>query len=155
MLIHYFIPFNELLHRIQDACDKFDGKLFRLGLSKKAVCCNKDCPKCGGNRCGYQKDTSGKKLDRRECCGWAILAHGEKCGSNANYKNVSRTYIVMISATLLQNTTVIKCIQEVNRNKAISFHFVQQLIQCSYPVSEIILFVFYFYINIHLFHVYY
>ena len=57
---------------------------------------------------------------------------GEKL--HASYKNVSRTYIVMISATLLHNTTVIKCIPEVNRNKANSFHFVQQLIQCSYPV---------------------
>ena len=137
MLIYHCIPFHELFHRIQDACDTFDGKPHRLGLFKKAVCCNKDCPKCGGKRCGRQKDTSGKKLDRRECCSWAILAHGEKCGSNANYKNVSRTYIVMISATLLHNTTVIKCILEVNRNKANSFHFVQQLIKCSYPVSEI------------------
>ena len=82
MLIHYFIPFHELLHRIQDACDKFDGKPFRYGLAMKAVCCNKDCPKCGGNRCGHQKDTSGKKLKRDDCCGRAILANGEKCGSN-------------------------------------------------------------------------
>ena len=65
----------------------------------------------------------------------SVAPMGEKL--HASYKNVSRTYIVMISATLLQNTTVIKCIPEVNRNKANSFHFVQQLIQCSYPVSKI------------------
>ena len=75
----HFIPVHLLLHRIQDACAKFNG-IFgdRFGTP---VCCNKKCPKCGGKNCGKWKDDKGKKFGNDQCCRWKIRKQGKKCGS--------------------------------------------------------------------------
>lgn len=58
-----------------------DGLPHRRFISK-SVCCHKDCPKCGGNDCGKQTDSSGKKLGPNECCGEAILKGDRICGEH-------------------------------------------------------------------------
>ena len=46
------------------------------------MCCHKDCPRCGGYRCGQQSDSSGKKLGRGKCCGYAIRKRDNVCGEH-------------------------------------------------------------------------
>jgi len=58
-----------------------DGLPHRRFISK-SVCCHKDCPRCGGNRCGRQTDSSGKKLGARNCCGTTILKREKVCGEH-------------------------------------------------------------------------
>jgi len=75
---------------IFDYCEKrdefcsgvsIDGLAHRRFISK-SVCCHKDCPRCGGNRCGQQTDSSGKKLGQRKCCGRTILKREKVCGEH-------------------------------------------------------------------------
>ena len=67
----------------QDVCSdaSVDGIAHRRFMSK-SVCCHKDCPRCGGNRCGQQTDSSGKKLGARKCCGRTILKREKVCGEH-------------------------------------------------------------------------
>jgi len=58
-----------------------DGLAHRRFISK-SVCCHKDCPICGGNKCGQQTDSSGKKLGARNCCGRIILKREKVCGKH-------------------------------------------------------------------------
>ena len=63
----------------QDVCLAHGGKPNRD--RKPTVCCNKKCPKCGGQGCGKQKDASGKKLKISDCCVGKILEKGKTCRS--------------------------------------------------------------------------
>ena len=63
---------------LQDACDHVDGIPHRK-FSSKPVCCNKNCPRCGGNKCGKSTDANGKRLGAGQCCGVNILKRGQVC----------------------------------------------------------------------------
>ena len=43
------------------------------------MCCNKNCPICGGNKCGKSTDANGKRLGAGQCCGVNILKQGQVC----------------------------------------------------------------------------
>jgi len=76
-MIAYYCQFK------QESCSgaSIDGLAHRRFISK-SVCCHKDCPRCGGNKCGQQTDSSGKKLKARNCCGRTILKGEKVCGEH-------------------------------------------------------------------------
>ena len=43
------------------------------------MCCNKNCPRCGGSECGKYRDANGKRLGGGQCCGPSILKQGQVC----------------------------------------------------------------------------
>ena len=73
------LSISELL---DDVCPKYNGIL----NSKKNVCCNEKCPKCGGRRCAQYSDDSGNKLGAGKCCPRKILNGRKICGSRGNKK---------------------------------------------------------------------
>ena len=66
----------------KDDCSKFDG----ISHKHRAVCCNKECLKCGGvqGKCGELTDKEGKVLGRSQCCGKRIEKSGITCGKNGS-----------------------------------------------------------------------
>ena len=66
----------------KDDCSKFNGILHK----HRAVCCNKECKKCGGvqGRCAKLTDKEGKVLGSRQCCGKKIENSGITCGSDGS-----------------------------------------------------------------------
>ena len=76
---HNFIFAPNLLK--QETCRAFDGIPYGK-FSIRPVCCNKNCPKCGGLNCDKFTDASGKILGRSECCAMPIMRKGNLCGSD-------------------------------------------------------------------------
>ena len=66
----------------KDDCSKFDG----ISHKSRAVCCNKECQKCGGvqGNCGELTDKEGKVLGGSQCCGKRIEKSGITCGKNGS-----------------------------------------------------------------------
>ena len=67
----------------KDVCKNYNG----IPHKKRPVCCDKECPECGGKNwkklCkGEGTDKSGKELGNTKCCGWRIEKQGEACGKN-------------------------------------------------------------------------
>ena len=61
----------------EDVCLKYNG----FSDETKTLCCNKNCPKCGGKGCAEFKSKSGEILGRNQCCSHKIKKRGKICGS--------------------------------------------------------------------------
>ena len=66
----------------KDVCLQYDGIPPANVSQTPWVCCNKKCPRCGGDGCSNQMDASGNKLEAIECCIWENLSKGKTCGSD-------------------------------------------------------------------------
>ena len=64
----------------EDVCLKYNGILHE----SKGLCCNKNCPKCGGKGCATFTNKSGQILGKNQCCSKRIEKRGKTCGPDGS-----------------------------------------------------------------------